>query len=117
MTCGVEQYDALQHEFDIDEAADALLQIEARGVGTIALGTPARAHARDFIAQTLGVARRGEKRFPNAREARAEHRIARDDARTHERLQFPRPRALAQIRLVGIDAEHEQSLAAVGPQA
>ena len=94
-----------------------LLEIEAFAVRTVALGAPARAHRADFAANARRIARRRQERVAHAREARSERRIAGDRAGTNERLQFPGPCAFAKIRLVRVDAEHEQTLAAVGPEA
>ena len=95
--CACAQHQRLQQEFQVDQAALALLEVEGRRIAAIQFGAHAPAHRHHVLAQR-GASRRARQRLrAHALEIRAQRRIAGDAARAHQRLVFPGPGALALV--------------------
>ncbi len=114
---GAEQHAGLHQEFQVDQAAGALLEIETRRIAAVQLGTHARTHLAHFLAQRCGLARACQGLRAHLLELLQQRRIAGHAAGAHQRLVLPGPGALALVLPVAGQRRHQRALAAVRAQA
>ncbi len=112
----VKHHDRLQNEFDVQQRAGALLQIEQRRGRSIAFGTPALTHRRDLGANLAGVTTTTQQRIARRAKPSTQMFFAANRARPNERLRFPNPCALALIILERVEADDKQAFGAVRTQ-
>ena len=117
MAMGVAEHQILDDEFDVDDAAGIMLEVELafaiRGVRVNHLP----AHGDDFIPELVQVALLAEDFAADFLEAGADRRVAGAEAGAGQRLMFPDPGVLELVVAEGIDRDGKQAGIAVGTQA
>src|SRR5271169_436923 len=117
MCVAVAQRHHLGKEFDIDQAAAALLDVETAASVRAKLTLDAQAHRR-YFADLRAAQSAAEYEFAPPRfDLRSELGLARDDARAYQRLALPHGRgAGAMIVVKAVEGGHQRSGVARGAQ-
>ena len=106
----LQQHERLQDEFDVEQRARALFQIEQFDVERSR--SPRQRSRMAAICTRTSSASRGLREHGVARGAETAHQfcIAADRPRAHQRLRLPDPGAIALVFLERVDADDEQTL-------
>ena len=93
----VTQHQILQQEFQVDQAARALLQVEARRIAAVQFRAHAQAHAVHVLAQFFRIARLGQCLLAHAIERIQQRAVTGHATRAHQRLVLPGPGTLTLV--------------------
>ena len=112
----VAEHQVLHDEFDVDDAAAVVLEVEERAA--VRDGRRAASGASRPLRARSAAGSRGWRRTStrSASNACADRRVAGDVARARQRLVLPRPRVARLVFAEALERAHEQPARAVGPQ-
>ncbi|MNV23423.1 hypothetical protein D3C71_1144350 [compost metagenome] len=97
MRNGAVEHAGLQQEFEIDDTARPLLEVEPRGIAAVQFGTHARPHLQHVGVEHGVVARARQRLRAHPFEVGQQRVIAGDGAGTHQCLVLPGPGAFALV--------------------
>ena len=106
----------LHDEFDVDEPARVLFEVEVACGRRGLVGVHFLSHGEDVVAQ-VRLRRAGEDFLAQGGVARGEFRAAGDGAAARQRLVFPGPGVFALVAGKALDAADRQATRAAGAQA
>ena len=113
---GVAQDEALQQEFQIDQSAITLLEIEPRGIAAVEFGAHLPPHRRHIDAELRGIAWHSQHLAAQCVKCCEQAGIPHDPSRAHQGLMLPGPGALALILAEAGKAGHQQALGPIRAQ-
>ena len=114
---GVAEHEVLDEEFDVDQAARIVLQLEGAVVVLAGVaGGHLLAHAGHFATQRVEVARLAQDFLAHALEAGAQRGVAGGKARPCQRLVLPHPGVLELVVTKAVERADQQARIAVRAQ-
>ena len=102
-----EQCATLNHKFQINDTATAVLQVKLPVTRLVQLGAHTLAHFRDFLAQFPRVTRTRQHTGANPFKLPHDFTATGNDTRTYQRLILPGPGAASLILCKGIQAAYQ----------